>query len=80
LEGRTFTLRDLKSCLLAASGAKLTPMYLSWDEMLLWEIIEAIELVSELNSDEPPQTADVTGDWLARQVELKQSKSKPQHS
>lgn len=49
LAGRAFTLSDLKRSLIMASGGKLTDLYVSIWELDLWEIIEAIEMVTEVN-------------------------------
>lgn len=56
LEGRTFTLSDLKRAILAASGHKLTSYYLKAKHEPLWEVLEAIEIVSNLRS---PATDEV---------------------
>ncbi len=48
IEGRAFTLYELKKALVLCCGGNLTPMYTQIDRMCIWEIIEAIELVAEL--------------------------------
>ena len=49
IEGRGFTLYELKRSLIGACGGKLNDVYLSFRERPVWEAIEAIEIVSELN-------------------------------
>lgn len=49
LAGRAFTLSDLKRSIVMASGGKLTDLYVSIWGLDLWEIIEAIEIVTEVN-------------------------------
>jgi hypothetical protein len=52
LAGRSFTLADLKKSVIMAAGGKLTEVYLSIWSMDLWEIIESIEIVTEVNRRE----------------------------
>lgn len=52
LSGRSFTLEDLKRSIILSSGGKLTDLYLSIWDLDLWEIIEAIEIVTEVSRTE----------------------------
>lgn len=52
LMGRSFTLRDLKKALLLSSGGT-RGLYCSYKYKYLWELIEAIELWSEIKSYDP---------------------------
>ena len=52
LAGRAFTMTDLKRSIILASGGKLTDLYVSIWNLDLWEIIEAIELVTDINKTE----------------------------
>lgn len=52
LAGRSFTLADLKKSIIMAAGGKLTDVYLSIWSMDLWEIVEAIEIVTEVHRKE----------------------------
>lgn len=49
MEGRSFTLYDLKKAAIAVSGGYVTSWYTQLEEMYVWEILEAIEIVTELN-------------------------------
>ena len=59
LEGRGFTLWDLKRSLLAACGGYITPAYLEVWSLEIWEILEAIEIVCELNDPKDPKEVDL---------------------
>jgi hypothetical protein len=49
--GRVFTLYDLKRALIASSGGQLESFYHhAWD-WPLWELVEAIEIVQDINKD-----------------------------
>lgn len=63
VQGRSFTLYQLKQCVIAACGGVLNGFYTSYDDMAIWEVIEAIEATQELNSDSDV-SQDETGDWL----------------
>lgn len=52
LAGRAFTMADLKRSIILASGGKLTDLYISIWDLDIWEIIEAIELVTDINKTE----------------------------
>ena len=52
LAGRAFTMTDLKRSIILASGGKLTDLYVNIWDLDLWEIIEAIELVTDINKTE----------------------------
>lgn len=51
LEGREFSRTDLVKATIAASGGYCTGLFCQWEDMELWQVIEAIELVSELQDD-----------------------------
>ncbi len=52
VEGRSFTEHTLKRAIIAASGGYVSTFYFEWDEMVLWEILEAIEIAADLNKPE----------------------------
>lgn len=49
--GRGFTWEELKKAALIACGGYANGWYASFDSMLVWEIIETIEIVADLHSD-----------------------------
>lgn len=61
VEGRGFTLYDLKRSLLAACGGYANAFYASAWDLWVWEIIEVIELAGELNA---PKNEQDLGDLL----------------
>ena len=66
VEGRGFSLRELKRALVAASGARLTEFYVVCWDLEVWELLEAIELVSDLRG--AADTSDQLWDTLVDQV------------
>lgn len=48
LEGRAFTLYELKKLVIAASGGFTNGLFLQWRETPVWELLEAIEAVASL--------------------------------
>ncbi len=51
LQGRLFTLGELKRAVIASCKGYLSEFYTSCWSLDLWEIIEAIEIVAELQDD-----------------------------
>jgi hypothetical protein len=49
IEGRGFTAHDLRKALLASSGGKLTQAYWASLDAYLWELVEAVETIADLN-------------------------------
>jgi hypothetical protein len=47
IQGRRFSLRDLKKAVVQASGGWLNGFYLNCWELTVSEILEAVELVAE---------------------------------
>lgn len=56
VEGRAFTESELKKAIICASGGYVGEFYFRWESMLLWEVIEAIEIAADVNK---PKTDDV---------------------
>jgi hypothetical protein len=49
---RAFSRTDLKKATIVASGGYCTGLGISWYDMKLWEIVEAIEMVSEIQDEQ----------------------------
>ena len=54
LEGRAFTLYELKKAAIAVSGGYVSSWYVQIDNMYVWEVLEAIEIVTELKERSAP--------------------------
>lgn len=54
VEGRAFTLYELKKAAIAVSGGYINSWYTQLDDMHVWEVLEAIEIVTELRLDQAP--------------------------
>lgn len=50
--GRGFTDYDLKKAVVRASGGRLNGFYTSYRDMPLWAVIEAIEIVSDVATED----------------------------
>lgn len=60
LEGRGFTLKTLKKSIIACCKSSLSSFYINCWDLDLWELIEAIELVTELAEEKQPnQEVDI---------------------
>lgn len=49
---RAFSRTDLKKATIVASGGYAVGLGISWYDMKLWEIVEAIEMVSEIQEEQ----------------------------
>lgn len=54
MEGRSFTLYELKKAAIAVSGGYVTSWYTQIEDMYVWEILEAIEIVTEIQEGKQP--------------------------
>jgi hypothetical protein len=46
--GRGFSRTDIVKATISASGGYTVGLFCTWEDMELWQVIEAIELVAEL--------------------------------